>query len=395
MDAFLNILKHTLIITSFVMTMMLIIEFVNIRSRGNWSKKLAKSRWSQLILGSVLGIIPGCMGTYTIVSLYTHNVVGLGALVAAMIATSGDEAFVMISMIPDTTVILTGLLFGIAILVGFLVNLFTKNKKMVEVKEDQFPIHENEEEFHSNSLGFIARLRKMTFQRAILIFGIILVILGLFIGDFSHSHGPEGAADLNLPNELHVELHDHDHEHDHHHDHDHGHDHAHDEVTAEGAHAHEHGKWDWMTITLLVTLIVSLIIVTIVSDHFLEHHLWDHIIKVHFLKILLWTFGAMVFIHFIIDYMDVGDWMKQNQYIVLIVALLIGIIPESGPHLVFVTLFFSGNIPFSILMANSIVQDGHGALPLLAESKRGFVVVKAINLLVGLVVGLLGILFHF
>jgi len=74
----------------------------------------------------------------------------------------------------------------------------------------------------------------------------------------------------------------------------------------------------------------------------------------------------------------------------MFLAILIGIIPESGPHIVFISLFINGTIPFSILLANSIVQEGHAGLPLLAESKRGFLWMKAISVTVGLIVGLLG-----
>jgi hypothetical protein len=56
----------------------------------------------------------------------------------------------------------------------------------------------------------------------------------------------------------------------------------------------------------------------------------------------------------------------------------------------FVTLFAEGMIPFSILLASSIAQDGHGMLPLLAESKRSFIVVKLINLIYALAFGLMG-----
>jgi len=85
----------------------------------------------------------------------------------------------------------------------------------------------------------------------------------------------------------------------------------------------------------------------------------------------------------------------SNQFIILIAAVLIGLIPESGPHMIFVTLFFEGTIPFSTLLASSIVQDGHGALPLFAESKKSFVYAKLINLLVGLIVGMLGLWLNF
>lgn len=40
-----------------------------------------------------------------------------------------------------------------------------------------------------------------------------------------------------------------------------------------------------------------------------------------------------------------------------------------------------------MLIASSVVQDGHGALPLLAESRREFLKVKAISLVSGLALG--------
>ncbi|OPZ96436.1 MAG: hypothetical protein BWY72_01654 [Bacteroidetes bacterium ADurb.Bin416] len=133
----------------------------------------------------------------------------------------------------------------------------------------------------------------------------------------------------------------------------------------------------------------------IVNDHFLEEHLWRHIIKQHVPKIALWTFGALLLIHVVMHSVDMQAWVRENAFWMLILAVLIGLIPESGPHLVFITLFLSGGIPFSILLANSITQDGHASLPLLAESKRGFIATKGINLLVGLLVGGVGLLLGF
>jgi hypothetical protein len=77
---------------------------------------------------------------------------------------------------------------------------------------------------------------------------------------------------------------------------------------------------------------------------------------------------------------------------ILIVAVLVGLIPESGPHVLFLSLYISGAIPLSILLANSIVQDGHGSLPLFAENKPAFFKIKLINLVIGFAVGAGGLL---
>ncbi len=53
----------------------------------------------------------------------------------------------------------------------------------------------------------------------------------------------------------------------------------------------------------------------------------------------------------------------------------------------FVTLFAGGMVPFSVLLANSICQDGHSALPLLADNKAAFVNAKLINCVVAALAG--------
>jgi hypothetical protein len=151
-------------------------------------------------------------------------------------------------------------------------------------------------------------------------------------------------------------------------------------------------EWNWQKTSFALGSLFALFVIVTVPDHFLEEHLWKHVIKKHFMRILIWTFAALLLIHGLEKYIDVSQWIEANYYSVLIIALLVGIIPESGPHLVFVTLFAKGSIPFSILLASSITQDGHGMLPLLAFSKKAFIWVKLINLVAGLIIGLIGLL---
>ena len=93
--------------------------------------------------------------------------------------------------------------------------------------------------------------------------------------------------------------------------------------------------------------------------------------------------------HLLTSYLDIDltGLMSRGQWFVLLAACLVGLIPQSGPHLIFVTLFAGGYIPMSVLLANSIVQDGHGMLPVLAHSRRVFILIKIINLIFGLLVG--------
>ena len=67
--------------------------------------------WRQYTLASFLGSTPGCLGAFMNVSLYVHGIIGFGAIVGGMIATSGDEAFVMLAQFPGTALALFVLLF--------------------------------------------------------------------------------------------------------------------------------------------------------------------------------------------------------------------------------------------------------------------------------------------
>lgn len=127
--------------------------------------------------------------------------------------------------------------------------------------------------------------------------------------------------------------------------------------------------------------------------HYLKDHIYGHIIKKHLWKTALWTFGALVIVEIGLNYLNLSEFTSQYKIIFLFVGALIGLIPESGPHLIFVTLFAQGLIPFSVLLTSSIVQDGHGMLPMLSYSFSDSVKLKLFNFTIGLSIGL--ILFSF
>jgi hypothetical protein len=151
-------------------------------------------------------------------------------------------------------------------------------------------------------------------------------------------------------------------------------------------------NWNWVKVSLLLTSGAGLFIVATVPDHFLEEHLWEHTAKVHLPRIFLWTFGALLVMHLLVEQFHLASWMRENVLVMLLAACVVGLVPESGPHLVFLTLFTKGAVPFSVLLASSVVQDGHGMLPLLADSRLDFLRIKAINFGVGLLLGLAGYL---
>lgn len=354
---YLDIIQHSILITSFTLAMMLIIEFLNVQTQGAFTNKLQSKPILQIILSTLLGMVPGCIGTFTVVSLYTHNVVRLGALIAALISASGDEAFFMFALIPQTAVKLNIILFFLAIVVGILTEVvFNKYKKSAPVQH--FAIHHHDAHLTKFSFKTIGQnLQKLSFNRALLIIGLLLFVFSLASGHLDDSH-----------------VH-------------------HEQAHSISAHIDETFSLAWVNYIFMLVSIVALFIVVAVDEHFLLVHLWDHVIKKHLLRLFLWTIGALAVTEVLMHFVDIEAWVQSNVWIVLIVAILVGIIPESGPHMIFLSLFVAGSMPFGILLANSIVQDGHGAIPLLAESKRSFVIAKVINVVVAFIVGTVSLLF--
>jgi hypothetical protein len=337
-----EIFKHALVITVFVIIMMLLIEYLSVQSRGRWHGRFQKYPLLQILIAALLGLTPGCLGVYMVVSLYVHKIFHFAALTTAMVATSGDEAFLMFTMIPGQAAIIMLLLFVLAVISGFLLYLFPLGKRRMRLDINHMQLHENDKDCQVIIPSqFIAQIRHISFERAVLISAGLLFLVLLLSGDI----GPD--------------------------------------------------TWNWKRIIFLIVTSFELFIALTVPDHFLGNHLWGHVIRKHFLRVFGWTFGAFLVIHVGFEFLHLEDLVRENLFSILILAVLIGIIPESGPHILFITLYATGNIPLSILLASSITQDGHGSLPLLAETRKDFLRMKGVNLLLGLIVGLAGLLFGF
>ena len=139
--------------------------------------------------------------------------------------------------------------------------------------------------------------------------------------------------------------------------------------------------------------VIVLFVLLLGSDHFVEEHLWNHIIRRHLSAIFAWTFGVLLVLGIMLQYIDIDRWISSNTLLMILLATLIGIIPESGPHMIFVTLYAAGVVPFPVLLASSISQDGHASIPLLAENRKSFAWAKLINCIVAFAAGLVAMLF--
>ena len=284
--ALLDILKESLLITAIVTAMMLLIEYLSYRTEGRLIPLLRRSKLGGVLSAAVLGVIPGCLGGYITVSMYSKRAFSFGALLAMMIASTGDEAFVMLAMYPVTALWIFLGLFALAIVVGLLTEFFERRRS----------------------------------------------------SDFSRPDGQSGIR----PSANSVP------------------------VSAGAVSSHNEGKD---------------------LKHRMLHTLGEA------LKIFAWAFGVLLVVHIASHYVDLETWVSGNTALMIPLAVLIGLIPQSGPHMVFVTLFAQGIVPLPVLLASCLSQDGHSGLPLLAEDKRSFFRAKGIKCILALAVGYILMLF--
>ena len=342
-DIFIEALRSAVLISGLVVVMMMLIESFNVESNGRIFNGLKKSGPAQVLVSAMLGAIPGCVGGFAAVSLYTHRMISFGALVAMMIATAGDESFMMLALFPGKAAWLFLILFILAVVTGLVIDRTGKGSKPLPTRlEDTYELHDDDCHHGHDHLEDYEHKRHFGWKRLVMFLGVAIFIAALVSGILEEEEpGPEGIGFL---------------------------------------------KEEWMFWLFGAFSLVVLAALVFASDHFVEEHLWEHIVCKHLPSIFAWTFGVLLVIGILFRFLDLESWISDNTALMILLAIAVGLIPESGPHLVFVTLFASGVIPFPVLLANSIVQDGHASLPLLADSKSAFLKAKAVKVGIALIV---------
>ena len=334
MEIVVHNLKQGIMITLFVFVMMMFIDYLNVLTKGSMNKTIRGNLLKQYVMASFLGATPGCLGAFMNVSFYIRGLLSFGAIAGGMIATSGDEAFVMLAMFPKEALLLFGILFILGIVSAFMIDKLVPVLKINPCEECRLSeLHDQEECRCLRFKEVINRLKEMSLSR----FLLLVFLVGALYCFVTGVLGPE--------------------------------------------------VWNWKRGTFVAILFLANFIVLTVPDHYLEEHLWRHIVKKHLWKIFLWSFGALLLVEMGLKFWNLEPFIKAHLFWVLLIASFVAIIPESGPHLIFVTMFAKGLIPFSVLLASSIVQDGHGMLPLLSYTIKDSLLIKLFNLLIGLGIG--------
>ncbi len=293
-------------------------------------KVMEKAGLWQVPTASFLGALPGCGGAVVVITAFARGNVRLGAMVAALIATMGDAAFLLLAKEPTTYLKLISISILAAIVCGWLVDKFHRGD--IYSKDVKFLDYKS-----------IDRVRNRdNFYILLVIPGLLLGIMQLMqidiydFGFFVFAIGLIGAV-----------------------------------------------------LSVVIWAISPVNAITTHTDHpFTRTSEETSFVTVWVIAAYLAYEYAHSF--FGLDLVVLADaaWL-----FVPLLAILIGFIPGCGPQILVTTLYLTGVIPFAALIGNAISNDGDALFPAIALTPRMAIIATLYSAIPALIISYLFLFF--
>ena len=305
-------------VSSFVGVTLLIFVFLEKRN-FNLQRFIEKNKSYEIPTSAFLGVIPGCGGAIMVMSLYTRGVVSFGSVLAALIATMGDAAFLLIASKPQAALIILPITFLTGIIFGYIVKPFTKNFiNKISLKKDlnkNLPKNKIPKNFYS-------------FWLMCLIPGIILGLLNAFQVEISfYIFGIDLIHSFSFVLAMYCIL-----------------------------------LWVFNPLTDIQMASIHENSLRRVADTTCFVTVWVIIAFVTYELIDLSTKGLIF------------DSLKYFGPFIPLMAIIIGFIPGCGPQIMITSMYVSGQIPMSAQIGNSISNDGDALFPAIAISAKAAII---------------------
>ena len=382
-----------LAVTVFVAAMVLLFSWLQYITAGRFVEWIRDNERWQPALGAIMGLTPGCGGAIIMMPMYTRGYVTYGTVIATLIATLGDAAFVLIGAVFLNPEFLTPVLivhatsfvvgvtwgygadaigvtpsrplgrfgptFGSKELLGEEATKQLEGDTHFDVQSEDSVLDDLPREV-PEGLGYQIIHQGYRVWWAVTAVGLVLAIMLLFWYAQDAEYAPELA-------------------------------------------------WNPMTRDGLITWVgligTSLsIILYLSSKNFLSDdteatigdklHSMDETL-VHaasetafvtfwvLIAYLAFAFGMVAF------GMDDGDFAEHGAGVgAVFVAAGIGLIPGCGPQIIAITAYVEGIVSFPALVANAISQDGDALFPLLVRHKTASIWATIHTTLPALLIGL-------
>lgn len=313
-------------VSAFVATTLMLFYGSERLFKFNLGNALRNSKGFQIPLSAMLGATPGCGGAVVVVAAYSSGNVSFGAVVAALTATMGDAAFLLIATRPDIAAVVLPMSFAVGIGSGYLVDLFNKTdyRGISAATCELAPL-----------IGRI-RLKDYTYM-ALVVPGLIMGVSQLMQIDLEATYG--------------------------------------DWMTVVGLAGTVIGLLVWSTSPVHAMTHVDDAPFTRVAE------------ETSFISI--WVIGAYLAYDYVVAFagVDLKEMFSTVAPLLPLMGVLIGLIPGCGPQILVSTLYINGIIPFSALLGNAISNDGDALFPAIALNPKAAIMATLYSTIPALLLG--------
>ena len=354
-----------LAVTVFVAAMVFLFSWLQYATAGKFVDAIRANKKWQPAIGALMGITPGCGGAIVMMPMYARGYVTYGTVIATLIATIGDAAFVLIgAALTDSSFIapvvaVHVISFSVGIFWGYLIdfqsvtpqqplgkygptfeNTMLLQDAVEEPPEDRQAVFDDLGREEEGGLGYFLLHRGYTLWWMVTAIGLIFAVLLLV---WSAQDGYELALSYNP-------------------------------LTLDGF------------ITWVGLLGTSLSVVLYISQRNwikddTEASIGDKLYSMRETMIhsasetafvTFWVMAAYLIFEFTMLFSGVGEDQLATYgqgFIAVTVAALIGLVPGCGPQIIAVAAYTKDVISFPALAANAISQDGDALFPLLVRHR--------------------------
>ncbi|MEZ9388950.1 putative manganese transporter [Vibrio lentus] len=305
-----------------------------------FNKLVHQSRSNQVVFAALMGALPGCGGAIVVTTQFISGKLGFGAVVAVLVSTMGDAAFLLIASEPKTglAMMAMGVIVGTAS--GRIINLFHADDflrpKQSEKNEVARSCSSQSQEEDKEAVSKKAINLQGYLWSVLIIPGAAVALLGSFQVDVNEL--------LALP-----------------------------EMSME-----------WTGTILLISSMFLWGLTREIEDYKSAVSEDEKCVGSHPLQktaqdtnfVTAWVVVAFLFFEFgsVIANVDFATLFSSWGIMLPLAGVLMGLLPGCGPQLLVTSLYLSGALPLSAQVGNAISNDGDALFPAIAMAPKAALV---------------------
>ncbi|GAA0199568.1 putative manganese transporter [Haladaptatus pallidirubidus] len=363
-------------VSAFVAVTVLLFGLIQYRTSGALVERLSENERLQPLFGALMGLTPGCGGAIVMMPLYVRGTVSFGTVVATLIATAGDSAFVILALAPKAGLYAYSIALAAAIVSGYAIDRFgmgvgrvdnavatisntATDGGVVSASRGGNPAHEYDAGCETSTARESSILTPLS--HAVHALWWVSASIALALGVIYLAAGaPEVPLELG--------------------------------TSFAGA----------FTVVGIVGTTASFYIYFVGRHYLGDGHIgrardtFANIYEtlVHAAQetsfVTVWVLTAYLLYEYsvLLFNINVGELAAAAGLLAPVAGAALGLIPGCGPQIVLASVYAEGGIPFSALTANAISQDGDALFPLIAIDKKAAIVASVYTTIPALIVGI-------